>query len=362
MRSMPSFVYESLFWWGLPLVGVPVLIHLINLMRHRRVQWAAMEFLLASQKRHRNSILFKQLLLLLLRMLAVAAVVLMVAQPLVRNQLGRAVRRQQDASHRAAGRQLFDVRPLGRHQRLRTRPSRSWRGWPGRPSTRTRRSSSRCSGSLARDTSAAGTQPDLLERAARRQLPAALEKVLGPLEVSETAAGPLEALEAVDRLPAKGDDEDRVVYLVSDFRANQWQRPAALRKSLARLDASRRAAAPGQLRRRGASEPGDRRAAAGARHARRRRAAVGRSHACGTSARRHATACRCRWKKTATPGRAIVIEEMPAGQAGHAALSGAVCHGRRSMSSSARLASDAVAADNVRSLVRRRAARPSTCW
>ena len=80
---MPGFVHESLLWWGLPLIGLPILIHLINLMRHRRVQWAAMEFLLASQKRHQRSILFKQWLLLLLRMLAVAAVVLMVAQPLV---------------------------------------------------------------------------------------------------------------------------------------------------------------------------------------------------------------------------------------------------------------------------------------
>lgn len=26
------------------LVGVPILIHLINMMRHRRVEWAAMEF------------------------------------------------------------------------------------------------------------------------------------------------------------------------------------------------------------------------------------------------------------------------------------------------------------------------------
>src|SRR5690242_6983379 len=85
---MPGFVHESLLWWGLPLVGVPVLIHLINLMRHRRVEWAAMEFLLESQKRHRRSILFKELLLLLLRMLAVAAVVLMLAQPLLRNRIG----------------------------------------------------------------------------------------------------------------------------------------------------------------------------------------------------------------------------------------------------------------------------------
>src|SRR5690606_8367227 len=70
-RTMPSFVFESLLWWGLPLVGLPVLIHLINLMRHRRVEWAAMEFLLQSQKRHRKSVLFKQLLLLLLRMAAI---------------------------------------------------------------------------------------------------------------------------------------------------------------------------------------------------------------------------------------------------------------------------------------------------
>src|SRR5262245_39625857 len=83
---MPTFTHETLLWWGLPLVGLPVLIHLINLLRHRRVQWAAMEFLLASQKRHQNSIRFKEWLLLALRMLAVAAVVLMLAQPHVRNR------------------------------------------------------------------------------------------------------------------------------------------------------------------------------------------------------------------------------------------------------------------------------------
>ena len=74
--------------WGLPVVAAPVLIHLINMLRHRRVDWAAMEFLLISQRKHRTWIIFKQLLLLLLRILAVAAVVLMVAQPILRNQWG----------------------------------------------------------------------------------------------------------------------------------------------------------------------------------------------------------------------------------------------------------------------------------
>ena len=27
---MPSFIHESLLWWGLPLVGVPILIHLLS--------------------------------------------------------------------------------------------------------------------------------------------------------------------------------------------------------------------------------------------------------------------------------------------------------------------------------------------
>ena len=58
---------------GLALIALPVIIHLINMLRHRRVPWAAMEFLLASQKKNRTWVRFKELLLLLLRMLAIAA-------------------------------------------------------------------------------------------------------------------------------------------------------------------------------------------------------------------------------------------------------------------------------------------------
>ena len=48
---MLSFLNTPLLW-GLAAVGIPVIIHLINLMRHRRVRWAAMEFLLAGQRKH----------------------------------------------------------------------------------------------------------------------------------------------------------------------------------------------------------------------------------------------------------------------------------------------------------------------
>jgi len=53
---MPTFDFAPLVWWGLPLAAAPVLIHLINLLRQRRVKWAAMEFLLASQRKYRTRV------------------------------------------------------------------------------------------------------------------------------------------------------------------------------------------------------------------------------------------------------------------------------------------------------------------
>src|ERR1700693_916383 len=53
------------------LISVPIIIHLINRMRFKRVRWAAMEFLLKSQKRNRRKLIIEQLILLLLRCLLV---------------------------------------------------------------------------------------------------------------------------------------------------------------------------------------------------------------------------------------------------------------------------------------------------
>ncbi len=86
---MPTFDFLPLLWWGLPLVAAPIVIHLINLLRHRRVPWAAMEFLLASQKKYRTRVLLKQLLLLALRVAAILGIVLAMAQPRWTNALGQ---------------------------------------------------------------------------------------------------------------------------------------------------------------------------------------------------------------------------------------------------------------------------------
>lgn len=53
------------------LVSLPIIIHLINRIRYRRVKWAAMEFLLKAQKRMRRRKILEQLILLLLRCLLI---------------------------------------------------------------------------------------------------------------------------------------------------------------------------------------------------------------------------------------------------------------------------------------------------
>ena len=68
-------------------VSVPVVIHLINRMRFRRIRWAAMEFLLRSQKRNRRRLIIEQLILLLLRIILVLLAGLLLARLLGANPL-----------------------------------------------------------------------------------------------------------------------------------------------------------------------------------------------------------------------------------------------------------------------------------
>src|ERR1700692_3550876 len=50
---------------GGALISSPIIIHLINRMRFKRIRWAAMEFLLKSQKRNRRRLIIEQMILLL---------------------------------------------------------------------------------------------------------------------------------------------------------------------------------------------------------------------------------------------------------------------------------------------------------
>lgn len=70
------------------LVSSPILIHLINRMRYKRLRWAAMEFLLKSQKRNRRRLIVEQLILLLLRIVLVLLAGLLLARFLGASNFG----------------------------------------------------------------------------------------------------------------------------------------------------------------------------------------------------------------------------------------------------------------------------------
>lgn len=65
---------------GVSLIALPIIIHFINRLRYRTVQFAAMEFLLQSQNKNRNRVLIEQLLLLLLRILIVLFLLALIAR------------------------------------------------------------------------------------------------------------------------------------------------------------------------------------------------------------------------------------------------------------------------------------------
>ncbi|MCR9244412.1 MAG: BatA domain-containing protein [bacterium] len=67
--------------WALPLAAVPIIIHILNRRRFKKVQWAAMDFLLKAMKRNRKRLRMEQWLVLLLRVLAVLLLGLLVARP-----------------------------------------------------------------------------------------------------------------------------------------------------------------------------------------------------------------------------------------------------------------------------------------
>ncbi|MEI7767270.1 MAG: VWA domain-containing protein [Phycisphaerae bacterium] len=88
MNLIPSilafgFVTPWLFAAGATATSIPIVIHLLNRRRFKIVVWAAMDFLLAAQKRNARRLQFQRFLLLLLRVLALLALAAAVAQLLL---------------------------------------------------------------------------------------------------------------------------------------------------------------------------------------------------------------------------------------------------------------------------------------
>ncbi len=75
---------------ALPLILLPIIIHLINQRRFQQIQWAAMQFLLAAHRMSRGYSRLRQWLIMLARMLVIAGLVFAISRPLSSGWLGSA--------------------------------------------------------------------------------------------------------------------------------------------------------------------------------------------------------------------------------------------------------------------------------
>ena len=85
---MSVFFLYPLFLFGLAAAALPVLIHLLNRRRLKRIQFPAVRFILLSQKRISRSYRLRHWLLLALRTLAVICLALLLANPIFQSGAG----------------------------------------------------------------------------------------------------------------------------------------------------------------------------------------------------------------------------------------------------------------------------------
>ncbi len=209
-------------------------------MRHRRVQWAAMDFLLQSYKKHRKWIWLKQLLLLLMRMAAIALIVAMLAQWISQEQwfsllAGKATHHyivlddSYSMSERHRGSMAFDKakQVIGK---IASRASAESNGNPQKVTLL------RCS--LVSDTDLSADEGRLNEitdfnaEFLDGRFEALLEERRRTMDATQLSVGPRNALELVRQLIGRDADEEAQIYIVSDFRDREWKSPVEIRAVL----------------------------------------------------------------------------------------------------------------------------------
>lgn len=79
---------QPVMLWAVPLIALPIVIHLINQRRYQTMRWGAMRFLLAANRMSRGYAKIRQWLILACRTLAIAGLILAACRPLASGILG----------------------------------------------------------------------------------------------------------------------------------------------------------------------------------------------------------------------------------------------------------------------------------
>ena len=232
-----QFLYQPLTW-GFVLVGVPILIHLINMLRHRKVRWAAMDFLLESHKRNRRWVMLKQWLLLASRMLAMFLLVTLLAKWISGSQwlawLGGQTTHHYvliDDSYSMAS-TSEDQSAYDRALAATTGLVKSIANQPGQHQlTLVRWSRAALALSQDEETARMDVAADLLGQSISQNPESLLERI-NATEPTSLSLAPEEVIELVTPLVAENSEQTSKVYLVSDLRRNEFGEPDALKNQL----------------------------------------------------------------------------------------------------------------------------------
>ena len=215
----PFFLHPGIAAAGAACAAVPVVIHLINRLRFRKVRFAAMEFLLQSEQRNRRRVLIEQLLLLLLRILLVLAAAALIARLVLDPGTLSVLRDGEVAHHVVVLDDSGSMRADGPGGNVFESAKRTLRDFAAE--------AARTPGSLRLSVL-------LLSRAeadsalfARRDVNSAfladLAEKLDALEPTRSRLRPAAGLAAAERrLASEEETGERVVHLLSDFRTVDW--------------------------------------------------------------------------------------------------------------------------------------------
>jgi hypothetical protein len=213
---------------GGALLSSPIIIHLINRMRFKRLRWAAMEFLLKAQRRMRRKLILQQLLLLAMRCLLVLLLGVLVGRLLEFGALGRLL---------GIGLTAHESRPTSHVVVLDDSPSMAdgWRADDGTTTDPFEQAKKVLTDQIARAASEATTAQTVelvrlsdlgTTRPFGRLNAQSIEEMrtyLASYKPSTVRVSLAEGLKkARDLLAAQPGDVSKVVHVLSDLRAVDW--------------------------------------------------------------------------------------------------------------------------------------------
>ena len=234
-------------WAGLisGAIAIPILIHLINLVRHKTVRWAAMEFLLKSHKRNRNYVWLKQMLLLLARIAMLLIALFLLGQVGCNGDRIARLLGGRSTHHYVILDDSFSMGQRGENENEPTafdRAKATLSLIAGRAKDRQNQKFTLLRYSKAVNSADVSSAPD---EASQRsvadienilvdsQFNSLLETVKGTLEVSWFSGGVEPGLTRIKTLVEERSDENAIVYILSDFRMKDWDSSEQVASDLA---------------------------------------------------------------------------------------------------------------------------------